>query len=259
MTQRDPQYAIYPSLQGRRILITGGATGIGEALVTGFAGQGARVAFLDILDETGMQLAAHLASSGHPEPIYLHCDVTDLDQTRNAVAGAIKSMGGLDVLVNNAANDQRHSIEEVTPELWDSLMAVNLRHQFFVTQSALPALKQSGAGSVINMSSIAWLIPSVGVPVYVTAKAGIVGLTRTLAHEVGKDNVRVNAILPGAILTEKQRRLWITPEYSAEILANQALKRYLVPVEVVRLALFLAADDSSAITGQSHIVDGGWA
>jgi NAD(P)-dependent dehydrogenase (short-subunit alcohol dehydrogenase family) len=138
-------------------------------------------------------------------------------------------------------------------------MAVNLRHQFFVTQAALPALKQSGSGSIVNMSSIAWMIPGTNMPVYITAKAAIVGLTRTLAHEVGKDNIRVNAILPGAILTEKQRRLWVTPEYSAEILANQALKRHLHPEEVARLALFLASEDASAITGQSHIIDGGWA
>jgi NAD(P)-dependent dehydrogenase (short-subunit alcohol dehydrogenase family) len=258
MTQRDPQYAIYPSLQGRSVLITGGATGIGEALVTGFAAQGARVAFLDIQDQAAAQLAERIAVSGLPKPIFLHCDMTDLDEVRSSIATVIESFAGLDVLVNNAANDQRHTIEEVTPELWDNLMAVNLRHQFFVTQAALPALKQSGAGSIVNMSSIAWLIPGVGMSVYITAKAGIVGLTRTLAHEIGKYNIRVNAILPGAILTEKQRRLWITPEYSAEILANQAIKRHLVPEEVVRMALFLAADDSSAITGQSHIVDGGW-
>ena len=256
MTQAH--YAIYPSLKGRRVLITGGATGIGEALVTGFAEQGASVAFLDLQDQAAEQLAAHLASLGYPEPLYLHCDMTDLDQVRDSVAKAIEKLGGLDILINNAANDQRHTIEEVTPELWDSLMAVNLRHQFFVTQAALPALRQSGAASIVNMSSIAWLIPGVGMSVYITAKAGIVGLTRTLAHEVGKDGIRVNAILPGAILTEKQRRLWVTPEYSAEILANQAIKRHLAPEEVVRLALFLAADDSSAITGQSHIVDGGW-
>ena len=258
MTQRDPQYAIYPSLQGRRVLITGGATGIGEALVMGFAAQGARVAFLDIQDQAAAQLAERIALNGHPKPVFLHCDMTDLDQVQSSVATAIESFEGLDVLVNNAGNDQRHTIEEVTPQLWDNLMAVNLRHQFFVTQASLPALKQSDAGSIVNMSSIAWLIPGVGMSVYITAKAGIVGLTRTVAHEVGKDNIRVNAILPGAILTEKQRRLWITPEYSAEILANQAIKRHLVPEEVVRLALFLAADDSSAITGQNHIVDGGW-
>jgi D-xylose 1-dehydrogenase len=258
MTQRDPQYAIYPSLKGRKVLITGGATGIGEALVMGFAAQGARVAFLDIQDQPAAQLAERIALNGHPKPVFLHCDMTDLDQVQSSVATVIESFEGLDVLVNNAGNDQRHTIEEVTPQLWDNLMAVNLRHQFFVTQAALPALKQSDAASIVNMSSIAWLIPGVGMSVYITAKAGIVGLTRTVAHEVGKDNIRVNAILPGAILTEKQRRLWITPEYSAEILANQAIKRHLVPDEVVRLALFLAADDSSAITGQSHIVDGGW-
>jgi NAD(P)-dependent dehydrogenase (short-subunit alcohol dehydrogenase family) len=259
MTNPNPQYATYPSLKARRVLITGGATGIGEAFVTGFAEQGAKIAFLDIQDGAGKQLSMGLASSGCAEPVYLHCDMTDLDQVRHSVTQAIESMGGLDVLINNAGNDQRHTIEEVTPELWDNLMAVNLRHQFFVTQAALPALRRSSAGSIVNMSSIAWLIPGVGMPVYITAKAAIVGLTRTLAHEVGKDNIRVNAILPGAILTEKQRRLWVTPEYSAEILSNQAIKRHLVPSEVVRLALFLAADDSSAITGQSHIVDGGWA
>lgn len=252
------QFATYPSLKDRRVLITGGATGIGEALVTGFAEQGAKIALFDIQDEAGKKLAAQLAAKGYPEPVYLHCDMTDLDQVRASVAQTIELLGGLDVLVNNAGNDRRHTIEEVTPELWDRLMAVNLRHQFFVTQAALPALKQSGSASIVNLSSIAWLIPGVGMAVYITAKAGIVGLTRTLAHEVGKDNVRVNAILPGAILTEKQLRLWVTPEYSAEILANQAIKRHLVPEEVARLALFLAADDSSAITGQSHIIDGGW-
>jgi len=259
MTIRHPQYAHYPSLQGRKVLITGGATGIGEAFVTRFVEQGAQVAFFDIQDHPAQQLATHLAAEGHEAPIYRHCDLTDVVTTQEAVEQVIHLMGGLDVLVNNAGNDQRHSIEEVTPELWDRLMAVNLRHQFFITQAALPALKQSAAASIINMSSIAWLIPSVSVPVYVTAKAGIVGWTRTLAHEVGKHNIRANCILPGAIITEKQRRLVLTPEYRAEILANQALKRLLVPDEVARLALFLASDDSSGITGQSHIVDGGWA
>ncbi len=240
------------------MLITGGASGIGEAFVAGFAEQGSRVAFLDIQDEAASALAERIEAGGCERPTYIHCDITDVEALRATVANAIGRLGGLDVLINNAGNDVRHTVEEVTPEMWDRLMAVNLRHQFFVTQAALPALKRSGSGSILNMSSIAWLIPSVGVPVYVTAKAGIVGLTRTLAHEVGRDNIRVNAILPGAIVTEKQRRLWLTPEYSAEILANQALKRHLVPDEVVRLALFLAAEDSSAITGQSHIIDGGW-
>lgn len=261
MTDKQ-KFAIYPSLQGRKVLITGGATGIGEAFVIGFAEQGVQVAFLDIQDQAAADLCARISANGYPAPLYRHCDMTDLEAVRSSVAGVIDAMHGLDILINNAGNDQRHSIEEVTPELWDRLMAVNLRHQFFVTQAALPALKQSAAGAqssaIINMSSIAWIIPGVNMAVYITAKAAIVGLTKTLGHEVGKDNVRANCILPGAIVTEKQRKLVLTPEYSAEILSNQALKRHLMPDEVVRLALFLAADDSSGITGQSHIVDGGW-
>ena len=254
----ESKYATYPSLRDRRILITGGASGIGETLVLEFAAQGARIAFLDIQDQAAVSLIGQIVKAGHREPIYLHCDLTDIHAVRASASEAIRSLGGLDVLINNAGNDRRHTIEEVTPELWDRLMAVNLRHQFFVTQAALPALRRSGSGSIINMSSIAWIIPSVGLPIYVAAKAAIVGLTRSLAHEVGKDNIRVNAILPGAILTEKQRKLVLTPEYTVEILANQALKRQLVPEEIARLALFLAADDSSAITGQSHIADAGW-
>lgn len=258
MSHPQQKYASYPSLRNRRVLITGGATGIGESFVTHFAEQGAHVAFLDIQDEAAAALAARLAAEGHPKPIYRHCDMTDIAAVRASVSSVIDRLGGLEVLVNNAGNDRRHSIEEVTPELWDRLMAVNLRHQFFATQAALPALKQSGNAAIVNLSSIAWIIPSVGVPVYVTAKAAIVGMTKTLAHEVGKDNVRVNCILPGAIVTEKQRREVLTPEYSAEVLASQSLKRHLAPEEVARLALFLAADDASAITGQNYIVDGGW-
>lgn len=258
MTDTTSQYATYPSLRGRRVLVTGGATGIGEAFVAGFAEQGARVAFLDIQDDAGAALSRRLAAAGCVAPIYLHCDMTDVAAVREAVAQVTETLGGLDVLINNAGNDRRHRTEDVTPEFWDQSMAVNLRHQFFATQAAIPALKQSGVGSVINLSSIAWMIPSVGLPVYVTAKAGIVGLTRTLAHELGVHNIRVNCLLPGAIVTEKQRRLVLTPEYTAEILASQALKRHLVPEEVVRMGLFLAADDSSAITGQGLIVDGGW-
>jgi NAD(P)-dependent dehydrogenase (short-subunit alcohol dehydrogenase family) len=258
MSADHPQYAIYPSLQSRRVLITGGATGIGEAFVASFAAQGAQVAFLDIQDEAAESLVDRITAAGHPAPLYRHCDLTDITAAQQAVEETVSQLGGLDVLLNNAANDQRHSVESVTPELWDRLIAVNLRHQFFVTQSALPALKASGSASIINMSSIAWMIPGVNMPVYITAKAAVVGFTKTLAHEVGKDNVRVNCILPGAIVTEKQERTVLTPEFRAEVLANQAIKRLLVADDVVRLALFLAADDSSAISAQGYIVDGGW-
>ena len=258
MPQASPQFARYPSLEGRAVLITGGATGIGESLVTHFARQGARVAFLDVQDEPASQLAASLAAEGCPEPRFVHCDLTDLAALGAAVKQVLATLGAVDVLVNNAGNDQRHSIDEVTPEFWDHSIATNLRPYFFAVQAVLPAMRGAGHGAIINMSSISWIIPSTGLPVYIAAKAAIVGLTRTLARELGPANIRVNAVLPGAIATERQKRLWYTPEYEAEILRSQALKRHIQPEEVARLALFLAADDSSAITSQSYVVDAGW-
>ena len=258
MQEGGAQFARYPSLQGRAVLVTGGATGIGESIVTHFARQGARVALFDIQDEAGETLAQTLAAEGCIKPHYIHCDLTDLEALRRAVDEVIATLGTVDVLVNNAANDQRHTIEEVTPEYWERSMATNLRPQFFMIQAVLPAMRKAGRGSIINMSSISWMIPSTGLPLYITAKAAIVGMTRTLAHELGPHGIRVNAVLPGAIATEKQKRLVNTPEYRAEILASQALKREIQPEDVARLVLFLAADDSSAITNQSHIVDGGW-
>ena|SRR5580765_3928984 len=253
-----PQYATYPSLRDRSVLITGGATGIGAALVESFAQQHARVAFLDIDDNLAQTLSQSIEAQGLPRPIYLHADLTDLAQLHSAVAQATSQLGGVDVLVNNAGNDTRHSLDEATPELWDSLMAINLRQQFFASRAVAPMMKQAQRGAIINMSSISWIIPSTGLPIYVTAKAAIVGMTRTLARELGPANIRVNAILPGAILTERQQRLWLTDEYRAHILASQSLKCHLYPPDVARLALFLAADDSSGITGQSHIIDAGW-
>jgi D-xylose 1-dehydrogenase len=248
----------YPSLRNRAVLISGGATGIGASLVEHFARQGARVVLLDIQDEPAETLAEAVASLGCPRPRYFHCDLTDVEGLQACAENAIAALGGLDVLVNNAGNDQRHTIDDVTPEFWDRSIATNLRPQFFLIQAVAPAMRKAQRGSIINMSSIAWMIPSTGVPVYVTAKAAIVGLTRTMAHELGRDNIRVNAVLPGAIVTEKQKRLVYTPEYKAEIMAAQAIKRDVLPDDVARLVLFLAADDSSAITNQSLIVDGGW-
>jgi NAD(P)-dependent dehydrogenase (short-subunit alcohol dehydrogenase family) len=253
------QFASYPSLKDRVVLITGGATGIGESLVTHFARQGSRVAFIDIEDEAAHKLGAELETEGCPAPYYLHCDITGVEGMRTAVDQIVAVCGTIDVLVNNAANDQRHATEEVTPEYWDRCIAVNLRPQFFMIQAVLPVMRKAGRGSIINMSSISWMIPSTGLPVYTTAKAAVVGLTRTLAHELGPANIRVNCVLPGAIATERQQRLWYTPEYLAMIMENQALKRTIYPSDVARLVLFLAADDSSAITNQSYIVDGGWA
>lgn len=254
----ETQFAIYPSLKDRVVLVTGGATGIGESIVRNFARQGARVAFFDIQDDAGRLLAEELAREGCPRPEYLHCDLTDISALKEAVKHVIATHGTVDALVNNAANDQRHNLEDVTPDYWDRSIAVNLRPQFFMIQALVPAMKAAGRGSIINMSSISWMIPSTGLPIYIAAKSAIVGLTRTLAHELGPAGIRVNAVLPGAIVTEKQKRLVYTPEYKQEIIGSQALKREILPDDVARLVLFLAADDSSAITNQSYIIDGGW-
>jgi NAD(P)-dependent dehydrogenase (short-subunit alcohol dehydrogenase family) len=256
--QPDSHFATYPSLRGRAILITGGASGIGESLVRQFSRQGSRVAFLDLQQDAAHRLVESIAADGHPVPLFVHCDLTDITKLQAAVDQVLAEYGAVDVLVNNAANDQRHCSDEVTPEYWDRSMQQNLRHYFFCIQSVLPAMRAAQRGSIVNMSSISWMIPSTGLPLYVTAKAAIVGLTRTMAHELGGDNIRVNAVLPGAIATEKQKRLVYTPAYKAEIMGSQALKRDLIPEDVARLVLFLAADDSSAITNQSYVVDGGW-
>ena len=258
MQEKESRFGRYPSLMGRRILVTGGATGIGEAIVAGFARQGARVAFLDVQDGPAQALAEKLAAEGCPKPLYKHCDLADLARLKAAIEEIAEELGAIDGLVNNAGNDVRHRIEDVTPEYWERSMAVNLRPQFFTVQAVLPHMRKTGGGSIVNMSSISWVIPSTGLPLYVTAKAAIVGLTRTLAHELGRDNIRVNAVMPGAIATEKQKRLVYTPEYSAEIMSNQAIKRQIEPDEVARLMMFLAADDSSAITNQSYVIDAGW-
>ena len=251
-------YATYPSLRDRMVIVTGGASGIGESIVTAFSSQGARVAFLDIQDQAATRLIERCKESGGTVPRYYACDLTDIGALQTTVDQILREFGSVDVLVNNAGNDTRHSIAEVTSASWDQTMAINLKHQFFVAQAVIPAMQKAQRGAIINISSIAWVIPSIGLPVYVTAKAALVGMTRTLAHELGSDNIRVNCVMPGAILTERQQRLWFSEAYKAEILDNQAIKRMLLPEEVARLVLFLAADDSSAITNQSYIIDGGW-
>jgi NAD(P)-dependent dehydrogenase (short-subunit alcohol dehydrogenase family) len=252
------RYATYPSLRERTVLVTGGSTGIGASIVEHFAGQGSRVAFLDRDEAGAAALGGTLAARVRHAPLFLRCDLTDVAALREAIAEAAARLGPIQVLVNNAASDDRHRLEDVTPEYWDERMAVNLRHYFFAAQAVVPAMRATGRGSIVNLSSIAWVIPSTGLPAYVTAKAGIVGLTRTLAHELGPAGIRVNCVMPGAIATERQKRLWLTPEYQAEIESRQALKRQLVPEDVARLVLFLAADDSEAVTSQSYVVDGGW-
>jgi D-xylose 1-dehydrogenase len=256
--ENNSKFATYPSLRDKVVVVTGGACGIGEAIVTALAVQQAKVVFLDIEDVAAKQLTRRIESSGLPAPTYLHCDLTDIEVLQQTVEKVLSTFGTVDVLINNAANDTRHSIEEVTSASWDKAFAINLKPQFFMVQGVIPAMRKAKRGSIINMSSISWMIPSIGLPMYVTAKAAIVGMTRTLAHELGRDNIRVNCVLPGAILTERQKRLWFTPAYQEEIFSGQALKRMIGPEEVAQLVLFLAADDSGAITNQSYIIDGGW-
>ena len=248
----------YPSLHNATVLITGGASGIGASMVVQFALQGAKVAFFDIDEQSAAKLIAELGKGPEHAPVFLKCDLTDITALRSAINEVEQQFGAIRVLVNNAASDNRHMWSEVTPEYWDERMAVNIRHHFFAMQAVAPGMTRAGGGSIINMSSISWIIPSTGLPAYVTAKAGIVGLTRTMARELGSANIRVNSVSPGGVMTERQRRLWMTPEYLAEIMRNQSLKRELMPDDVARLVLFLAADDSATITGQNFIIDGGW-
>jgi NAD(P)-dependent dehydrogenase (short-subunit alcohol dehydrogenase family) len=257
MEQPSPS-AVYSSLNGKVVLVTGGASGIGEAIVEAFVLQRSHVLFLDIQDDAANSLVQRLRQPGVTPPKYFHCDLTNTAELQSVMEKILSISPAIDALVNNAGNDKRHKIEEVTSEFWDWCMQINLKHQFFMTQAVLPGMRRAKRGSIINMSSIGWVIPSTGIPIYVTAKAAIVGMTRALAHEVGTDGVRVNCVMPGAISTEKQRRLWFTEEYRKEILSRQAIKRDIQPEEVAKLVLFLASDESLAITNQNFVIDAGW-
>ena len=250
--------ARYPSLQDRTVFISGGASGIGASLVEQFAAQGSRVGFIDLADEAAMALCDAVADSGAPRPWYRHCDITDIAALQSAIAECGEALGPIRVLVSNAASDDRHQVAEVTPEYWRGRMAVNLDHQFFAAQAVAPGMAEAGGGAIVNMGSIAWQLGFPELTAYAAAKAAILSMTKSLARAWGPDEVRVNCILPGAILTERQRRLWMTPDYEAEVMKSQSLKRHLTPDEVARLTLFLASDDSSGMTGQGHVIDGGW-
>jgi D-xylose 1-dehydrogenase len=250
-------FATYPSLVDRAVLISGGATGIGAAFVAHFAEQGARVAYLDIDEKGAAALAASLTDVRHT-PLFLPCDVTDTQALRQAIATATKEIGTIGVLVNNAANDRRHSFEDTTPEEFEQSIGVNLRHQYFATQAVVPGMRQLGGGSVICLGSTGWMIKNAGYPIYATAKSAVHGLVNGLARELGKDRIRINALVPGWVITEKQRQLWLDQAGEEEIRRKQCLPGYLGADDLARAALFLAADDSRMCTGQDFIVDGGW-
>jgi D-xylose 1-dehydrogenase len=246
-------FAIYPSLKGVVFLISGGASGIGADIVKAAHGQSASVAFLDVLQNEGETLATSL-----PGSMFIACDVTDTEATSRAVAQVRETLGPIRVLVNNAANDDRREPADVTPEYWDKSMNINLKHQFFLAQQVHPHMKELGGGSIINFSTIAWRYGADTMVAYATAKSAIIGLTRALSRSYGVDNIRVNTIEPGAVITEKQRRLWYpTEEQVTAMVSRQRIKRVLQPDEIARSVMFLASEDSRMITGQTLIVDAG--
>lgn len=247
----------YPDLAGQGVLITGGGTGIGATLVEGFAAEGARVAFLDIAEAPSRALVSELEGKVEHLPHYIRVDLRDIAALRAAVEEAASVLGGIRVLVNNAARDDRHALETVEPDDWDENQAVNLRHHFFAAQAVAPHMRKAGAGAIVSFSSIAFLLNMGELPSYAAAKAGIIGLTKSLAGKLGPDKIRVNAILPGMVLTERQKRLWIDEAAIDGGIARQCLKRSLIAEDMVGPCLFLASDASAAITAQTLIVDGG--
>jgi D-xylose 1-dehydrogenase len=250
--------ASYPSLEGRVAFVTGGGSGIGASIVEHLCAQRARVAFVDINRPVSETLVKAIAERGHPAPTFLPCDLRDIPALQSAIAEIRSRLGPIRVLINNAAHDERHTIERVTPEYWDDRFAVNLRHHFFAAQAVAPEMAAAGGGSIINFGSTSWMVGQGGMPAYLSAKAAVAGLTRALARDFGPMNIRVNAIVPGWIMTERQVRLWVTPEGERQIEERQALSGRLYAPDVARMALWLAADDSRMCSKQMYVVDGGW-
>ena len=246
-------FANYPSLKGRTVFVTGGAAGIGREIVLGFADQGAKVGFVDINEGGGNALLADL-DGPHA---FAYCDLRDIAAQRSAFDELAKALGPADVLVNNAAHDDRHDWREVTPEYWDERMATNIRHMFFAIQSVAPGMIEKGAGSIINIGSNSWWEAGSGFPAYATAKSAVHGLTRTMARELGDHRIRVNTVVPGWIMTERQRKLWVTPEALARQVDRQCLPDPIEPVYVAQMVLFLASDDAAMCSAGNFMVEGG--
>jgi NAD(P)-dependent dehydrogenase (short-subunit alcohol dehydrogenase family) len=251
-------FASYPSLAGTPVVISGGASGIGESLVRNFAAQGAKVGFVDIAVEAGTKLTAELTAAGHTVK-FTPCDITDLTAYKAAIADFAATHGDTMVLVNNAAHDQRHDWAEVTPEYWDDRIAVNIKHHFFAIQAVAPGMIKAGRGSIINTGSISWMVMTPRIPIYETAKAATHGLTRSMARALGKSGIRVNTLVPGWVMTERQLTHWLDAEGEIALDRDQTLAGRVYPDDVARMALFLASQDSAMISAQQFLVDGGWA
>jgi D-xylose 1-dehydrogenase len=250
--------AVFPSLKGKRVFITGGATGIGAEFVRAFSAQGARVAFVDIAADAALALCESIASEGTEKPLLRRCDIRDIAALQNDMRELAQQIGDFNVLINNAASDDRHQPEDVTVEYWNDRIAINQRPMFFTCQSVIEGMKKAGGGSIINIGSTSWRIAGGGYPVYTTTKAAVSGLTRGLARDLGPFNIRVNTVTPGWVMTERQLHLWVDEEAEKLIDRSQCLRGRLQPWHVARMVLFLAADDSAMCTAQEYIVDGGW-
>lgn len=253
------ELARFGSLKGKRVFITGGGSGIGESIVTGFVEQGAKVAFIDIAVDASLALCETLALAGHEKPVFRECDIRDIPALQEVMRTVAADIGDFDVLVNNAGNDQRHKPEEVTLDFWNDRIAINQRPMFFTCQAAIEGMKRRGGGSIINLGSTSWHIANGGYPVYTTTKAAVSGLTRGLARDLGPYNIRVNTVTPGWVMTERQLTMWVDAEGEKLIDRNQCLKGRVAPWHVARMVLFLASDDAAMCTAQEYIVDGGWA
>ena len=253
-----PRYANYPSLADKAVFISGGGTGIGAALVTAFAEQRAKVCFVDIQDAPSEALCESVAARGLPRPQYRHCDLRDVKKLQTIMQESAKIAGDFSVLVNNAANDDRHTIESVTPEYWDDRIALNQRHMFFAAQAVIPGMHRLGGGAIVNLGSISWKIAAGGFPVYATAKSSVHGLTRALARDLGPHKIRVNTVSPGWVMTERQRKLWLDDKGREQIARSQMLPDELLPEHVARVVLFLASDDAIMCSAQDFTYDGGW-
>jgi NAD(P)-dependent dehydrogenase (short-subunit alcohol dehydrogenase family) len=253
----DRVHSIHPSLAGRSVLVTGGASGIGESIVRAFAGQRAKVGFIDILADEGSALAQELTAAG-AETLFWAADITDVAALRAAISKIAAALGPITVLVNNAANDMRHDWRTETPESFDARLAVNLKHQFFAIQAVAPGMIEAGGGSIVNFGSISWRLGMGGMPAYTASKAAVEALTRSFARDLGKHKIRVNTVLPGWVMTERQLKLWVSEEAERTIDERQCLPGRLQPDDLARMVLFLASDDSAMCTSQNFVVDGGW-
>ena len=249
---------IYSDLKDKKVFITGGGSGIGASIVEHFCEQGSKVFFIDINEQSSHKLVSECKNKKFSVPTFINCDLLNIKFLQNTISKIISDNGAIDILVNNAANDERHSIDEVTEEFWNERMNINLRHYFFTVQSVKKAMIENKGGSIINIGSVSWMIGQGGMAAYTAAKSGVVGLTRSFARDLGEFNIRVNSVVPGWVMTERQIEKWLTPESEADMMKKQCLKHKLMPSDIAKTVLFFGSDQSSGCTNQDYIVDKGW-